>query len=585
MKNILTRITDFLWLGGPIFTKELIVSSRRRRNYFVRFAYPALLAFFVVSYWMNINNYSGSTSAILQVARMAQAGIQITTVVVWFQFIVVQVLAVIMLSTAISDEIYHKTLGVLMTTPISSFQIVFSKLLSKLYQLILILGISLPLLAIIRVFGGVPWSYVLSSLCITLTASIFAGTLSLLFSIYSRQSQLVVTRTILTCFFIYAMPMIAYRILQSGLLGATSVQNLIPALGLFFINPFMLMLSMTATMHSASGVIDTGVWLWPCAAMLGLSAIVLMWSSICVRKAGLRQITGQAGMFLTRKERRIAAKKQRMIYSNTLISGKIRDIKWPPIIWREVANPLLKQNRIGYVFGIGLAVTLLIAAYGLCIYFGVLTSPGTQIVFALIYYFIALVRTSTFASTSITSEKESRTWPILLTSPLTGKEISFQKIIGSCLRAWPYWSLLVTHLFVFILLGTISVLIIIPLSLLFASSVLLVSAIGVMFSSICKRSSTSSSLNIISFLLFVSPVCCVPLFIGSPIFAALAIFAKWAGFSGGGDSFGFLPPSADDGLWSILFSSYFFIFYVIVYLLLALAAYAISVNHIRWRIL
>jgi ABC-2 type transport system permease protein len=96
-----------------------------------------------------------------------------------FQFLATQFLAVILMSTAISDEIYHSTLGVLMTTPINSFQIVIGKLFSNLLQIVILIGISLPLLSLVRVFGGVPWSFVWSSLCVTLTAIVFAGSLSL----------------------------------------------------------------------------------------------------------------------------------------------------------------------------------------------------------------------------------------------------------------------------------------------------------------------------------------------------------------------------------------------------------------------
>ena len=585
MNNILTRFTDFLWLGGPIFTKELLVSSRRKRNYFIRFTYPVALTFFVAAVWAGANNFKGSSPTVFQVARLARVGIEITTIVIWFQFIIVQILAIIMLSTAISDEIYNKTLGVLMTTPISSFQIVFSKLLSKLFQLLLIVSISLPVLAIVRVFGGVPWSFVLSGLCITLTAAIFAGTLSLIFSIYNRQSHLVITRTVLACFFIYVMPLIVYAILKSNVLGGRAFAELIPKLGLFFINPFMLMNSITAIMRSPASVVPARVWLWHCAAMLGLSCAVLVWAGFYVRKVGLRQVTGQAGLFLTRRERKIADKKRQASYCATSVSGKIREIKWPPVIWREIANPLIKSNRIAAVFSLIVAAVFLIIAYGFCIYYDAFDKRETQIGFVLTYFFIGLVRTSTFAATSITSEKEARTWPILLISPLANKEIVFGKMIGSCMRAWLYWALLFVHVLIFTLLGYINPAIIIPLILLAGSSAILVSAIGVMFSSICRRNSTSSSLNIIAFLFFAAPICCTPLSLGSPFFAVISIFSSFGGY---GRMFGPFNSSVSSPFYFIMMffiSRFSFIIFVFVYLLISYATYVISTGHVRRRIL
>ena len=516
---------------------------------------------------------------------MARVGIEITTIVIWFQFVAVQVLAIIMLSTAISDEIYKKTLGVLMTTPISSFQIVFSKILSKLLQLILIVSISLPILAIVRIFGGVPWSFVLSGLCVTLTAAIFAGSLSLIFSIYNRQSHIVVTRTAIACFFIYALPLIVYAILKNNVFGGQAFAELIPKLGLFFINPFMLMKTITMRMNSPASIVAARVWLWHCAAMLGMSCAVLVWAGFSVRKAGLRQVTGQAGLFLTRRERKIADRKRQLSCSATPASGKIREIKWPPVIWREIANPLIKSNRIAAILSLLAAAVFLVTAYGLCIYYGVLGKRETQIGFVLTYFFIGLIRTSTFAATSITSEKEARTWPILLISPLPNKEIVFGKIAGACMRAWPYWALLSTHVIVFTLVGFIRPAVVIPLGLLAASSALLVSAIGVMFSSICRRNSTSSSLNVVAFLFFAAPVCCTPLFLGSPFFAVLSIFSSFGGYDGMVGSIGNSRSSPFYLIMMFFISRFSFIIFVAVYLLVGYAAFVISTGHVRRRIL
>jgi ABC-2 type transport system permease protein len=169
--NIFINMFNPARFFGPIFDKELRVSSRRQKNYTLRFVYIILLTIFLALAWLNAVQYIGSSTLNL-VARMADAGKTVIRMIIWFQFIVTQCIAVIMLSTSISDEIYNRTLGVLMTTPISSFQIVMGKLFSKLLQVMLLLAISLPLLAIVRVFGGVPWNYVVSSLCITLTTVI-----------------------------------------------------------------------------------------------------------------------------------------------------------------------------------------------------------------------------------------------------------------------------------------------------------------------------------------------------------------------------------------------------------------------------
>ena len=132
-------------LTGPIFDKEMRVSSRRRRNYVLRFLYIGIFTVLVAAVWAEHVAYN--RSSVYQTSRMASAGVTLVVTVLWFEFLAAQVIAAVMLSTSISDEIYKRTLGVLMTTPIGSFQIVLGKLTSKLLQIVLLLAISLPLLA------------------------------------------------------------------------------------------------------------------------------------------------------------------------------------------------------------------------------------------------------------------------------------------------------------------------------------------------------------------------------------------------------------------------------------------------------
>ena len=192
--NILAGIFNPVRLFGPILDKELRVSSRRRRNYILRSIYISLLIISVCYQWIAGVLIFSSGSTLYQVSRLPEVGKQITHSIIWIQFVVSQIIAIVMLSSSISDEIRAGTLYSLMTTPINSFQIVTGKLFSKLLQIFMLLAISMPVLAIIRVFGGIPWQFVFSSFCITLTAVIFAGSLSLLFStIYRNSYHVIVT--------------------------------------------------------------------------------------------------------------------------------------------------------------------------------------------------------------------------------------------------------------------------------------------------------------------------------------------------------------------------------------------------------
>ena len=133
----------------------------------------------VLTAWLAKNAALGLQNSAYNVSRMAEVGRTVIITVAWFQFIVSQIAAILFFSNAICDEMNRGTLNVLMTTPITTLQIVMGKLLSKLVQLILVLTLSLSTLSIVYIFGGIHWEYIISSFLITMTAVIFTGTLTL----------------------------------------------------------------------------------------------------------------------------------------------------------------------------------------------------------------------------------------------------------------------------------------------------------------------------------------------------------------------------------------------------------------------
>lgn len=583
MVAALTRVASLLqgvfWLTGPIFQKELRVSSRRRRNYVLRFGYIVALTIFMVTVWtitVGLSSLGGSSA--FQVSRMPEAVKQVVPAIIWFQFIALQLIAVVMMSTSISDELYRGTLGVLMTTPISSTQIVLGKLFSKLLQMGLLLGISLPLLAIVRVFGGVPWDYVIWSQCVTITAAAFAGAISLFFSIYSRQAYSVILRTIFVCFLLYIAPVWAFALLRLSSGGMP-----LPPAGVMLINPFAVMFLNTQRMLNPIFSSVTLSEPLHCTIMTGATGLLLTLCALLVRRAGLRQITGQVGLFSTRKAHRAADTKGAAQGVLQEMAGSIRRVRGPAIIWKETRTPLIK-GRITAKIGLFAGIAVLISAYASTAWKGYLKEIEVQIAFVAAYLGLGLFRTATAAATSITSEKETRTWPILLTTPLDGRQIILGKIAGSCLRSWPLWLLLAAHVIVFSCIGYINPLAIWPLFIVAISSALLVSSGGVFFSSCFKHTSTSATVNLILFFSFIAPFCCpLPTYFGSPLVIAAIIIGVTSSVEG----WAVVPFGRD---WFSQNSQGFFIGVSVlvgivgVYLLIAFICFVIANSNVRRRI-
>jgi ABC-type transport system involved in multi-copper enzyme maturation permease subunit len=420
---------DPIRLVGPIFDKELRVSARRRRNYLLRFAYVIVLSFFVLSAWYSYTGGNSPGGLVYRMSRLSTAARQSISTIVWFQFVTAQLLAIIMLGSSISDEIRSGTLGVLMTTPINSFQIVTGKLLSKLLQVMLLLAISLPFLAIVRVFGGVPWDYVASSVCITLTATLLAGSLSLLLSITYRHGYTVILVTIGIYMLLFGA--------MSGLL------NMLAAEGWFFLNRqgTQSLLAMTNPFFALAALnakfLQTGAlnFPWPLHSliMLAVTAVLIAVAVWRIRKAAPIGTSGT-----TKEFRSISVLERiltRIFYKAGSRHGAAMTVTDSPIIWKE-----MHKGFIGRSNGEAAMFILLVGAFLIAAVLQLLSSPGNRFLphyFLTAFYFIVMVRLALFSASSITAEKEARTWPVLLATPLDDKDIVRGKAIAAFRRNVP----------------------------------------------------------------------------------------------------------------------------------------------------
>jgi len=490
--SMVGRLVSPLWIAGPIFDKELRVSSRRRRNYVLRFVYLTLLILFLSLMWTTTVRSSSSTG-LYAVSRMAEAGKGIIAFIVWFEFCAIQIIAVIALSTSISDEISNRTLGALMTTPINSFQIVMGKLFSKLLQLILLLAISLPLLATVRVFGGVQWDYVVSGLCITLTTTIFLGSLSLFFSIFNRRAYVVIITAVAALIIFALLPFLAgfgWKAVAGRWPG-----NTVTAI-IFCPNPYYTLFFKTMGMlepRSAGGM-PRAFWLIHCASMLLASIFTLLMAVVFVRKVALRQAVGQTGA--PRRIRRQAMPAAQTSIEQTKPHARPRRVKGPPVLWKELRSPLFGKRRLRTYIVAFAAFILLLVSYGLFARERLLDDRSTHMAYVLIFLALGMLLSAVLPATSICSEKEARSWPLLLSTTLTDRQILLAKFIGSLRRCLLAWSLLLGHLAFFTLTGFIHPVGLLQFALLITWVSVFLTGTGLFFSSRCKRTTASVMANL-----------------------------------------------------------------------------------------
>jgi ABC-type transport system involved in multi-copper enzyme maturation permease subunit len=372
--------------------------------------------------------------------------------------------------------------------------------------LILLMAISLPLLAIIRVMGGVPWNYVISSLCINLTTIIFVGSLSLFFSIFSRRTYVVIIITILTIAFFFALLPLLTAWIWHAMDLSRIISEKIPMLDRIILEKIMATVifspnfyctmffnSMMMVEPRAAAGMPANLWPLNCGIMLAASALLLFVSMIIVRKVALRQATGQ--MDSPTGKRRLGRADEGAGDSRPIFAGTIRRVVGPPIIWKELRSPMFRHHKIRTFIFVFIALILLSGTYLLCATENALDDEEVHAAYAIIFLGIGMLFTIVLPATSITTEIESRSWPVLLATPLDDKDILLGKFIGTLRRCFPAWLLLFGHIIAFSVIGFIHPFAIVQTGILVTWIAIFLSGSGLYFSSRFKHTTTAVLMN------------------------------------------------------------------------------------------
>ncbi|MCK5001186.1 MAG: ABC transporter permease subunit, partial [Anaerohalosphaera sp.] len=342
-----------------------------------------------------------------------------------------------------------RTLDVLLTTPITCVQIVMGKVLSSFLQLVLLIGITLPLFSVIRVFGGVPWDHVVVFLCIILTTTCLFASISLFYSIHNKHTYRAVVLTLATAFLIFAavpivLNLLAYSTHWSWLAPAISVASMV--------NPFITFASIMQSMMSSD---PQGTAAFPWAFHCGIVTLAFV-ALLALSVWRLKKVMPNLAAGNTPKTWNI----KRLFgirtkdKSDIIQARKTLEVSDDPIYWREV-----NRTEYGSLFGprasIIVMIVLLVVIYFIAMVKGWLLTSEFHAVIVTVLAGAALLRIAILSAQSISAEKQARTLPILLMTPLEDADIIRKKRNAIFKKTSLYWYLIFGDVFVFSLLTVI----------------------------------------------------------------------------------------------------------------------------------
>ena len=227
---------------SAIGAKELRGRMRSRRAFaFITF-YLTVLSGFV---WMLESLVSQSARG--GTFESSQTGTTVFTGLLFLETLLVVFLAPAFTTGAISQEREKQTLDLLVATPISSFSIVIGKLFSALAWVFILVIASIPLTAIVFVFGGVAPEDLVRGYVVLLIDAIGLGTIGLFFSALLRRtlaatvaSYFVVLALTLGSIFVWGFLYASgTQVEQSNVDGSFAVTRKAPPEAILWFNPFV----------------------------------------------------------------------------------------------------------------------------------------------------------------------------------------------------------------------------------------------------------------------------------------------------------------------------------------------------------
>ncbi len=441
-------------LFGPIFQVELVTAARQRRQYLLRVLYAAIILFVLWVSYSSVSQLNRSVSGgnEVSISDLANTATTFFYAFTWVQVLGIVAIAPVMAVGTIATERERRTIEYLFATDLSNFEIVVGKTFARLVIVGQLVLVSLPILFIFRLLGGIPADLLAASFLIAGSTALVLTSLSVCISVWSPRSRDAVMRVYRVLAVVIVIPLMLWPLLiviQAQQLGGTWWAAAF-ADGLEFcwsVNPIAVLARSMPGVVAAGAGFDFAPVLTMAAWHLAFSVGLVALATTAVRRVHLRDASRGEGS---------AAKKD---HAGPRWYDRYR---WRPqlgdnaMLWKEAFAPTAKV-RLGFL-GVAANAVVVVIALGLTGYFFWLAIFNDYLFDHESFFAFAAVETLVLgvcfmlllaarAAGLVTIEKERDCWISLLSTPLTGGEIMRAKTLGNLYAArWGYLLVLITWL-------------------------------------------------------------------------------------------------------------------------------------------
>ncbi len=232
-------------LISPVYTKELVQIAAQKRGAWVKLLFLlALLITTVISLW-DYRHYQGED--------LTSLGRNFFTVLCVVDLVAVAVLTPLIASGAIAGEKEANTLGLLLITRLRPWNIVQDKALSRITQLLYLVGLTFPFMALALLLGGVEWYQIAGAMLYLVSCVLFGGGIAVFFSSIRQNHVRAAASAYVYIFLIFILSSIAAGLVTGFWHSKLLAGAINPAAGfVFLLEPYNGFSGATEAICSAS---------------------------------------------------------------------------------------------------------------------------------------------------------------------------------------------------------------------------------------------------------------------------------------------------------------------------------------------
>ncbi|MHC5053613.1 MAG: ABC transporter permease subunit [Planctomycetota bacterium] len=401
------RSVKRLRFGLPVLMKDLTELAARRRTYIIRSVYASLLFMAFALFFMAEVSQRGLEY------RLMGAGRDMLEFLTIIQLVGVYLFLPAMVAPAVAGEKERGTLGLLFTTDLGPWEILIQKYLGRLAPMFMLLLLSLPLMAVAYTYGGFSSRRVLLAAYVIFTTCMQIAAWALMWSAFCRNTSEATGATysgaivifIAACLFAAMLnEALGYRYEQVALLP---VASLAPPMLLESWGPRWGVRMLMAVLP----------WVWT-AVFLLLARRFLVTRAFKKKSRSVLRLLRDLVRFLVLRARPAKARRAR---GATRSRGDLPANR--PVVWRELSRSALRTPGGFLMTWFLLVVPLVVAAALLDGLIGApYAGPGVAITAWILWIMVALIVAGRSVS-AFGAERANQTLELLVTTPLTGREI------------------------------------------------------------------------------------------------------------------------------------------------------------------